>query len=533
MAVESTGLVYRGEFIPGPEDQAMKSDQVWRDAPVRSERTIPTARRTPAFTWTRSSTTTAERSNGSPERVSRSPVGCAAIAATCFIVVGGCGPPAAPPNVLLVVVDTLRASSLGSYGAADGRASLHMDRFAESSTRYTRAIASSPWTLPTHASIFTGRRPSEHGARTHKVADGDFRLQPLTAEHPTLAEVLGEAGYRTAAFAANAGFLGPKWKLDRGFDDYTTVRVPAHRLNQDHVLPWLRTWSQEGGPDRRPFFLFINYMDTHRPLNTQPLAGFESDVANRRALPVRLAIQRPIMTMREPLPVEGIETLARMYALAIANVDRAIGHLLDQLIELGLYENTLIILTSDHGEFFGEHWLLGHSVHLYQEVLWVPLLVKRPGQTTGRVDDTVVSSVDLPQMILSGLSPELAKRHAAEFPWAPGNHPIISEIHATPNSISSDLPWSSRLKQERLALVRWPYKYIHSLTEEDELYDLDADPGEAANLLHSRQGVAEAMRAQIERYSESLARSAPDTSKAAELTQREIEGLRALGYVAD
>jgi len=173
----------------------------------------------------------------------------------------------APPNVVLLVLDTVRSDHLGCYGY--GRpTSPGIDAFARGATRYTRSLSAAPWTVPTHASLFTGKAPLAHGAHTIKIeARGHPDVRPLDDDALTLAEVFAAEGYDTAAFAANTAFLARQWKLDQGFQTYHLERVRADALNRS-VFAWLDAHGDE------PFFLFVNYIDAHRPYDTRPRRGF-------------------------------------------------------------------------------------------------------------------------------------------------------------------------------------------------------------------------------------------------------------------
>jgi len=154
------------------------------------------------------------------------------------------------PNVIFIVPDTLRADHLGCYGYKRNT-SPTTDAFAKKAILYTRAFASSPWTVPTHASFFTGRYPFEHGAHTFKVAKPKNNVNSLHKKSLTLAEVFKEEGYDTAAFVANAAYLSTRWQLNQGFDTYHVGRVRAATLNK-HIFEWLDIHAENH------FFLFIN-----------------------------------------------------------------------------------------------------------------------------------------------------------------------------------------------------------------------------------------------------------------------------------
>ena len=328
------------------------------------------------------------------------------------------GSDSSPPNVILIVLDTLRAYHLGCYGY-DRPTSPRIDAFAQEGTLYRRAFAAAPWTVPTHASLFTGKYPFEHGAHTFKVTRPVNNVNTLHKRHLTLAEAFKSAGYQTAAFAANAAYLARRWQLDQGFDTYEVEQVYSPEINR-RVFQWLN----DHGAAR--FFLFINYMDVHWPLNLTPRRGFLEHVPSKHdGGALRNALERRILPAQEPVPTDLIQKKIDRYDLALANLDEQIGRLLDYLVQKGLYDDVLIVLTSDHGEYFGEHHLIGHSKDVYQAAHWVPLIIKSPGRSHALVDDTVISSTDVPHMIFSHFPPDIAARYGPLFPDAPGNHLVI------------------------------------------------------------------------------------------------------------
>ena len=445
-----------------------------------------------------------------------------------FLTLAGCGPGSSgsdeqrAPNVILVTVDTLRADHLGCYGY-DRPTSPQIDRLAQHSTRYRRALASSPWTVPSHASLLTGKLPFEHGAHTVNRRGPGPNARPLALEHLTLAEALSAEGWTTAAFVANAACLSRRWQLDQGFATYHVEKAYADVLNS-RVLAWLGM-----GPDQ-PFLLFVNYIDAHHPFNTAPRPG----LLDRPVLEDHGALFRSLYD--EILPAEGalpaghIEAVIDQYDTAVANVDEELGRLFDRLRQLGLYDSSLVVVTSDHGEYFGEHWLIEHSKDVYQEALWVPLLVKAPGQAQGRVEEALVLSSDIPGLILDHCPQELAARHRQAFPQRPGRHPVISENYYTRSKDLFHPRWGHRFERVRTAVYDWPYKYIHSSDGAHELYDLEADPSESVNLVEQRPELAARLRQELE----ALQRNRPtpvEEGTPAPLTDEELDNLRSLGYV--
>ena len=247
------------------------------------------------------------------------------------------------PNVVLLVLDTVRAGHLGCYGYAR-RTSPAIDAFATDATRYACARATAPWTLPSHASMFTGRFPFEHGAHRYK---GSFLLhlakihsKPLPERWPTLAEALRAEGYATGGFTANSGYTARRYALCQGFDTYEVDRQPAVMLN-GRVFRWL------DGQKGNPFFLFVNYMDAHYPYNTTPRPGLLDVPPLPGKKPFNKLSEHVMPGGSAPLPSELVQCVTDQYDTGIANADLAVGELLNALRDLGVYDQTMVIVASD------------------------------------------------------------------------------------------------------------------------------------------------------------------------------------------
>ncbi len=279
------------------------------------------------------------------------------------------GKPARRPNVIVYLVDTLRADRLGCYGY--GRpVSPHLDRFAEEATLFETAVAQAPWTRPAVASILTGLGPLAHGVRT--VHD---RL-PATAE--TLAERLHGAGYRTAAFSTNWN-VSTVTGFAQGFDDFLFFpQEPDSGSVNRRVLGWL-----DRNPGREPFFLYIHTLDPHAPY--EPPADLREQLApGLRPKAGTLEDLRRLYSSRGKRRARMIEEVSRLYDAEVAANDRSFGALLEALRERKLYDETLIVFVSDHGEELGEHGGLGHAHSLYADQLNIPLVVKPASRAAGR-----------------------------------------------------------------------------------------------------------------------------------------------------
>lgn len=367
--------------------------------------------------------------------------------------IGGCGrsEPAAPPNVVLVSMDTLRADRLGAYGNERGL-SPNLDAFAEEAVLFERAYAQSNITLLSHASLFTGRYASELGP-----VDYDLRLPE---QAPDLAEVLGLYGWETAAFVGGA-HLSPGFGFADDFDHY---RVPTQMGSLFHTVPAAIQWLDERTTDD-PFFLFVHAYDTHtryikptplglsqaepgyqgpamRILYTYPgirhamadwliergevLEHWDLDrirVWDRRVREEMRAAARAGRVPGEPLEPEDIQFVRDVYDGAVLYADAFFGVLLGELRARGLYENTLVVMLSDHGESLGEEGIFGHSYSLRDDDLHVPLVIRFPeGRGGGRRVAGPVALLDvLPTVLDEADVPPPAGIHGHSLrPWSQG-----------------------------------------------------------------------------------------------------------------
>ena len=435
------------------------------------------------------------------------------------------------PNVVLLVMDTVRMDHLSCYGY--GRPTTPgLDALAAGADRYTNMRATSPWTLPSHASMFTGEFPFQHGAQARRdPATGIiYDALPLGAEHTTLAEVLAAEGYATGAFVGNGAYLGRRFQLDQGFDVYAErqTRMPpvAEQMNAK-ALRWL---DQQGG---KPFFLFVNYIDAHRPYNVAPLPPARAaelpppDPEDPIALLDKLCYA--VLEQDSPPSAELVQRVVTQYDTALAHLDLAVTALLEALDQRGLLDGTLVIVTSDHGEYFGEHDVVEHSKDVYEEALRIPMLVKRPGQREGRVIEDVRSLADLPCMVLAEFPRRTAARLLQEFPCGAGT--TLAELRYTR---TKDLrkPYGRRFQRERTVLYQGNLKLIRSTDGHHELYDLAKDPHELTNLFDPADPLSQTLLSACERMRVE-GESATGANRPPAHTQKELELLRQLGYADD
>ena len=432
------------------------------------------------------------------------------------------------PNVLVIIVDTLRADHLSTYGY-DRPTSPNLTRIASKGVLFENAMAASSWTLPSHASMLTGRYPHEHGAR--------FIDSTLTLRYPTLGEAFQKLGYRTAGFSASTYFFSRRTGLGRGFihfeDDFESPaaafpqtyygerlekllytlhlakdrigRRNARQINQ-HALRWMES-------DRRhPFFVFLNYYDVHDPyLPPEPYLHRFTRLSHP-AGPIPMAWDwfahlTPAQRQGEMDAYDG----------AIQYVDAELGEFFQQLHRRGLDKNTLIVITSDHGEEFNEHGFMDHLNALYRELIHVPLILWYPGKLPEGVRiPTPVSTVSLPATLLS-LVP------SGDTAPMPGIS--IRTLWSTPTATPQLMPVVSELSQFKLtplfpnyygpltSLTTSQWHYISGGRAGEELFRCCSNTPEVENLAETHEGkrMVEEFKKQLEFTAEKPQVAAGDT----------------------
>jgi Flp pilus assembly protein TadD len=386
-------------------------------------------------------------------------------------------------NLLLITIDTLRADRLGCYGSTRGLTPT-LDRLASEGIRFDLALAHAPLTLPSHASILTGKTPLRHGVHDN----GTFRLADA---HQTLATVLGAAGYRTAAFVGSF-VLDARFGLNRGFDLYDDYygerRAPrgfdvVERPAEEVVAPgekWIRNTPS-------PWFAWLHLWDPHTPY-------------------------------RPP----GVEASSGPYDAEVAYVDRTLGAFLDRLGKAGALEKTLVLVTADHGESLGDHGEKTHGTFAYNATLKVPWLIWAGDAIEPRRFSSMVRHVDLMPTALDllGVPPPAGLEGLSLLPFVgseKGYPRLPSYFEALNTHYARNWAPLRGVVLEGLKFIDLPIP---------ELYDLGLDPNEAKNLHDDRRATARRLRSKLEEIrleevSEEPRPPDPET----------LERLRALGYV--
>jgi arylsulfatase A-like enzyme len=459
-----------------------------------------------------------------------------------------------PPNIVLIVLDTVRADRFSCR--ADGP--VPMPRIAALCKRgvfFERVSSTSSWTLPSHASIFTGLYPVRHGAtQEHTLLDE-------TA--PTLAELLGANGYRTFGVSANP-VVGIKSGLARGFDSFDETWRGRHRPGpaKGRKHPNLRAIDQllEVRDQTLPFFLFVNFIEAHAPNAPPPrfIPAAASGRANagRRVL-IRLHDAESYYLDPQSISSADLALLSDLYDGEIAHLDALVGQLVDRLEADGALANSVLIVTSDHGENFGDHGHFRHVFSLYGSTVRVPLLVVLPdGAHAGERRSEPVALVDLFATILGAagvptpadvaLSRDLFAADAED-----AGRPVVAEYYYPAQALTLFGDDATEVHRDRLgrylrrlrSIESNGLRYIWSSDGRHELYDVAADPAEEHDLAGDPRFAAREreLRERLEAFVASASEPArrpgvvtPAGEGAFEgLDPESAERLRELGYVRE
>ena len=388
---------------------------------------------------------------------------------------------ASRPNVILIVLDTVSAHHLAPYGY-ERVTTPGLDAFVrDHAVRYTEVHSVSSWTLPSHGSMFTGLYPSEHGADYPRPAgqDGDaigrntavrlglWPAEPLRADVPTLAERLAAAGYQTGAVIGNCGWLNHEFGVDRGFEHYDDRDAFSSMLllqlagfyeslnkgssrRGEAITDLAMRWLDAPGR-RRPFFLFMNYMDAHAPYEPPP----PYDRTFQTALP-------------------GQPQNSRLYDEELRYLDAQVTRFLHALEARSLLDDSVVIITADHGEAFGEHGFWKHDQALYEELIRVPLYVKSAGPSRPGVSDRALTGPDLYRLMLNEVGLPAAEPSSASPIVAEWYQPDAMTAAAITRRDGTPVP----LDRDLLVWFDAGLKWIVSSKGAVEAYDLHADPGE-------------------------------------------------------
>ena len=442
------------------------------------------------------------------------------------------------PNLLLITIDTLRADHLGCYGYFRDT-SPTMDALSKDSYFFERCIVPMAQTLPSHLSILTGMYPHEHGILCNLGLGGDhFKLSP---DLKSIARVLLDQGYSTAGFVSaapvkkatgiNAGF--EYWNEATGEDRKELGRKrPAAKTNVP-LLAWLA--KQSGN---QPFMAWVHYFDPHTPYDLSPPYDtmYQTDEALEEYLAGRKFGIKHLVAAGETVSKPKFDRVKRMrddlnaYDGEIRYLDDQLKVVFQRLKELNFWDNTIIVLTGDHGEGLGQHGDFRHN-EIWSEQLHVPLMIRVPGHAPKRIS-TLVASVDILPTVIALADGALP---ADEFLDQASGRNVLADDFKSPVAISQ-LP--SNVSRTGYAITTEKWKYIHDPSQGNKLYHVEEDPFELNNIIEAHPDRATSLRDQLTSYVRvQKARGRLYQPVALEMSDAQKEAneemLRGLGYLDD
>lgn len=460
------------------------------------------------------------------------------------------------PNVLLIVLDTVRADHMSCYGY-HRKTTPNIDEFVRSARLYQKVLSPSFWTVPSHASLFTGLPASAHGA--------NWPNPFLHQQFDVLPEQLRAEGYQTVGLSCNGAFVTPHRGFARGFDlfwnpankertlSYEFLRRLGVDMERDdfwsaatNMHRRLGKWFREDYQPDKPFFIFLNYIEAHfpyRPPLPSPIwSKFEAwnkwdNFPVNKMLEYTLAGSNALSTL-------DISQMQTLYDEEILYLDRKVKELLDFLQTNGLDENTLIIITSDHGEHFGEHHLLGHWQYVYEPLVRVPLIVRYQDRFAPGTEERLVQSHDIYPTILQ----------LANVPWQPkaahNCRSLLGQDRQEPRTAVSEMvmTWLDPIVQiqhrfPEMDLVRLTgptraiqvgdQKLIVHADGAKELYDLETDPRELKNYASERSGTVKILAKNLNDWLSSFNQYQPTSIRGENdlhIPSNELKAIKTLGY---
>lgn len=473
------------------------------------------------------------------------------------------------PNILWIVWDTVRADRLSLYGYSKSTTP-NLERWADDALVFENVKSAASSTTPSHASMFTGLLPTQHGANNGHPW--------LNDQLTTLAELLREAGYATYLWAANP-HVSKAENFAQGFDHEAHPWDPEYRdeafrivkkrlvgdrsselrqrFKHDKAGPWaikaagelaerdLLAWLQERDP-KQPYFAFVNYMEAHRPFT--PTRSSRSKMMSPEQVEQSYRVDRSWVPMWsytfgfDEYSDEQLEIMARTYDATLIELDLLFARLLAALEAGGYLEDTVVVLTSDHGEHLGEHHMLDHQYSLYEPLIDVPLIIRYPKRFEPGREKRPVMNYDLfPTLLeLASLEPSPTSRGLARSLLDPdpdrervAEYPSVFEDPQ--NAVRrrypdfDPTPWARRLR----SLEAGRYKLIWGEDGRHELYDLSLDPAESVNLYAREAREAQRMMRALDAVVEELGSENGSVGSASALDPEHRKRLELLGYAID
>lgn len=456
-------------------------------------------------------------------------MGAAAVAGTLLLSLS-CSRAPDRPNIVIVVLDTVRLDHTG-LGDSGTSSTPNLDQLASEGTAFSQAWATGPWTVPSHASLFSGLLPSEH-----RCTGNHWRF---SSDAPTAAELLDDAGYETAAFFSNPWLTVQLTGMLRGFeiqeDESGGGTVILNQSDQGGLatVANIGSWLAHRSGDR-PFLMFVNVLEPHLPYDPPDAYRREylADMPRGEVVQTRLAHE--VNSGLVDAADLDLGRVRRLYAGDVHSADRHLGAVLQLLRDHGLYDDALIIVTSDHGENLGEHGFLDHQFGVFDTLIEIPLVVRAPGPAATGVRNDPVMITDIYATVLdaAGIRGDTETLHSRSLLGKPlpKDRPRFAEY----TGANSELTKHLRKLNPELDTARLETRYAKMRLGDTELtvssdgsetlYDLSSDPSREVNLAPSNQGTVNALMAVMRAVRRS-------DEEDLEMDEDMRERLRALGYI--
>ena len=420
------------------------------------------------------------------------------------------------PNVILIVVDTLRTDHMGAYGY-NRNTTPYIDKFKKDSMLFKNAISASPWTIPSLGCLFTSMHPTVLGYRGKPIRLNEYFL--------TLAEVFKGNKYTTGGIVSSA-FASSRLGFGQGFDSYDEENAQGHGYISspsltEKAVSFLESHKQEN------FFLFLHYFDPHYDYvlheDYDYFPDYEGPLFSRQPL------IREIRKIASSLSPDDIAYLQALYDSEVNFTDKHLGILFAKLKELGLYDDALIIFTSDHGEEFcerGDYWI-GHSTKLYQELIHVPLIIKLPGNSSQKTVEDYVGLIDLMPTLVDSLGLKIDVKYEFEGE-------IINLIEGK-RSENPEIISQTFNNASLLSVIEGGLKLILNTTDNSsEFYNLDGDPEERAMVEGERGEAGVRLKTALQKWQKNAEQKRNRFKleiKNPDFTPEQLEALKSLGYI--
>jgi len=440
------------------------------------------------------------------------------------------------PNIIVILVDTLRADYLAPYGF-QGNISPSISALASESIVFSHCVSQAPWTKPAVASLFTSMHPLTHRVTDHngvywRTVAGNLKTRSLPEQAETLAESLQTAGYETAAWVGN-GWITQPLGFAQGFEKFN---APAgeERISEAEQI-WNPAWAWlKNRRDDRPFFLYLHFMDTHGPwhwderewtmVRQSPSLGVDRLLSSSEIL--GLGYLKSLI--QDPADEQHLVTWRAIYGSGVRVFDQRLGVFLDKLKAGGFLENTVLVFTADHGEELLEHGWWGHGYSLHSDQLRVPLIVRMPdGRGGGGRVDRIVSLIDVMPTLLTAA-------RARPRPEGMQGQDLWRLLRGKDNQPLSKYAFAGAVKtnSKTVSIEDDQYKLIWDYPDGPvHLFDVRADFLEQHDEVYDKPAVATSMKNQLREEMEWLEAAGTLLETEEALSEEEIERLRSLGYI--